>query len=342
MALASRSLPDIFSDLVAQFTSLLQKEGQLARAELSENIGKAAMGLGFVIGGAVLLAVSEVVRRQGNDLVSALLAASGALAFYATVWAAYGGYHFIAWPIAAVFLTACAAILLGLALLHGEALGVLAVIAALLTPAIADARAWPDAAITLYVVAVAAAGFAGAWLKRWSWTAAVTLTGLYFWFAGAIAVDELSRAMALVSVASLGAITLAARPAASDDDDAMLPWARAAALGPTIAICVSSVLLLWVWASIALWRSGDILGPTLIGILHVALASYAVRARRLSPAAFAVAAGALVGGVALYLTTRAALAPLGGDAYASMLGASAAIALAMSLSTAKISVSFRS
>jgi len=61
MASASRSLPDIFSDLVAQFTSLLQKEGQLARAELSENIGKAAMGLGFVIGGAVLLIPALVV-----------------------------------------------------------------------------------------------------------------------------------------------------------------------------------------------------------------------------------------------------------------------------------------
>jgi uncharacterized membrane protein len=281
-----------------------------------------------LIGGAVLLAVSEVVRRQGNGLVSALLAASGALAFYATAWAAYGGYHFIAWPMAAVFLTVCAAILLGLSLLHGEALGVLAVIAALLTPAIADARAWPDTAIALYVVAVAAAGFAVAWLNRWSWTAAITLTGLYFWFAGAIAVDELNRAMALLSIASLGAITLATRPSASNDDDATLPWARATALGPTIAICISSVLLLWVWASIALWRSGDILGPTLIGVLHVALASYSVRARKLSPAAFAIATGALVGGVALYLTTRASLAPLGANAYGSMLGASVATALA--------------
>jgi uncharacterized membrane protein len=281
-----------------------------------------------LIGGAVLLGVSEVIRRQGNGLVAALLAASGALAFYATAWAAYGGYHFIAWPMAAVFLTLCAAILLGLAMLHGEALGVLAIIAALLTPAIADARAWPDAAITLYVIAVAAAGFAVAWLKRWSWTAAVTLTGLYFWFAAAIAVDELNRAMALLSMASLGAIVLAARPAASDDDGATLPWSRATVLGPTIAVCVSSVLLLWVWASIALWRSGDILGPTLIGVLHVALASCAVRARKLAPAAFAVAVGALVGGAAIYLTTRAPLAPLGADVYPSILAASAAIALA--------------
>lgn len=279
-------------------------------------------------GGIALLGVSEFVRRQDNALIAALLAGSGALAFYATAWAAYGGYHFMDWPMAAAFLTLCAAILLGLALLHGEALGVLAIIAAMLTPAIADARAWPDTAITLYVIAVAAAGFGVAWLKRWSWTGLITLIGLYFWFAGAIGVDDLNRGMALLSIATLGAITLAARPAQTGEHGALLPWSRATALGPTIAVCVSSVLLLWVWASIALWRSGVILGPTLIGALHVTLASYAVRTRKLSPAAFAVTVASLVGGVAIYLTTRASLAPLGADAYASMLGASATTALA--------------
>ena len=79
MALASRSLPDIFSDLVAQFTSLLQKEGQLARAELSENIGKAAMGLGFVIGGAVLLIPALVVLL---DAAVAAITEQGHLAPY--------------------------------------------------------------------------------------------------------------------------------------------------------------------------------------------------------------------------------------------------------------------
>ena len=79
MASASRSLPDIFSDLVAQFTSLLQKEGQLARAELSENIGKAAMGLGFVIGGAVLLIPALVVLL---DAAVAAITERGHLAPY--------------------------------------------------------------------------------------------------------------------------------------------------------------------------------------------------------------------------------------------------------------------
>jgi hypothetical protein len=70
MSVIGRSLPDIFSDLVAQFTSLVQKEAQLARAEVSEGIGRATTGLGFVIGGAVLLIPALVVLL--NAAVAAL------------------------------------------------------------------------------------------------------------------------------------------------------------------------------------------------------------------------------------------------------------------------------
>jgi len=79
MAIPGRSLPDIFSDLIAQFTRLLQKEGQLERAEVSENIGKAATGLGFVIGGAVLLIPALVVLL---DAAVAAITERGHLAPY--------------------------------------------------------------------------------------------------------------------------------------------------------------------------------------------------------------------------------------------------------------------
>jgi VIT1/CCC1 family predicted Fe2+/Mn2+ transporter len=79
MAISGRSLPDIFSDLIAQFTRLLQKEGQLARAEVSENIGKAATGLGFVIGGAVVLIPALVVLL---DAAVAAITERGHLAPY--------------------------------------------------------------------------------------------------------------------------------------------------------------------------------------------------------------------------------------------------------------------
>lgn len=278
-------------------------------------------------GAVVLLGLSEPVRRgkNPNPLVAAMLAAGGAVAFYATAWAAYGGYHFIDWPLAAALLTLCALLLVGLSFLHGEALGVLAIIAALLTPAIANVDAWPTEAVTLYVSVVAAGGFALAWLRRWSWTAAVTITGLYFWFAAAIGVDQLRRAMAFLSVASLGAVSLAMRPAPEREDEGTLTWSRITSLGPTIAICVSSVLLLWAWTSVSMGPGALIAGPALIGVFHVALAAYAARARLAAPAAFAVVVGALVAGVVLHLVLRAPLLP-GGDVYPSLLAASFAIA----------------
>jgi hypothetical protein len=85
----ARSLPDVFTDLIAQLTALLRKEGQLARAEISENIGAAANGLGFVVGGAVLLipalvilletAVDAMVKWSLSALGAGLIAGGAAL-----------------------------------------------------------------------------------------------------------------------------------------------------------------------------------------------------------------------------------------------------------------------
>jgi hypothetical protein len=57
----NRLIPVIFADLVNQFTALLRKEGQLARAEMSGKIGKIGTALGLVVGGAVLLIPALVI-----------------------------------------------------------------------------------------------------------------------------------------------------------------------------------------------------------------------------------------------------------------------------------------
>ena len=51
----NRPISAIFVDLVNQFTALVRKEGQLARAEIPEKLGEIGVALGLVIGGAVLL-----------------------------------------------------------------------------------------------------------------------------------------------------------------------------------------------------------------------------------------------------------------------------------------------
>jgi hypothetical protein len=61
-----RSVPAIVADLANDFTTLLRKEGQLARAELSEKISQLAIGLGFVIAGAVLIMPGLVVLLEAG------------------------------------------------------------------------------------------------------------------------------------------------------------------------------------------------------------------------------------------------------------------------------------
>jgi len=61
---AQRSVPEIISDLLSQFTALLRTEAQLARAEMSENIAGIGRGFGLTMAGAVLLIPALVILLQ--------------------------------------------------------------------------------------------------------------------------------------------------------------------------------------------------------------------------------------------------------------------------------------
>jgi hypothetical protein len=66
-----RSIPEIFNDVINQFTTLLSKEGDLARREISEKITQVAVGLGLIVGGSVVLTPALVILLQAG--VSALI-----------------------------------------------------------------------------------------------------------------------------------------------------------------------------------------------------------------------------------------------------------------------------
>jgi uncharacterized membrane protein YqjE len=51
----TRTLPELFSDALDQFSKLIRNEVQLARAELSAKASEAMTGIGLLVGGAVLL-----------------------------------------------------------------------------------------------------------------------------------------------------------------------------------------------------------------------------------------------------------------------------------------------
>ncbi len=284
--------------------------------------------------GAVLIGASAWARRvaqqrpPGHPLVAALLAGAGASTFYATAWAAHGLYHFIDWGAAAALLTVCAFILIGLSFLHGQALGALAVIAALLAPPLTSLGAWPAAALTLYICAVSAGALALALFRRWAWTAVAAVLGLYFWFAAAIGAGEVWRALGFLSFASVGGLMTTLRAPEKNEAQASLNWTHVHTLGPSIAVCVSSVLLIVAWLAAGAAPTSNAGGPACIAVFHVALAAYAVRARVIMPAVLAIAIGALVLGFAAYLRNRAYITPLGGEVFPAMLLAAIAIVAA--------------
>ena len=282
--------------------------------------------------GVAAIGVSEWVRRGGklggfaHPLAAAVLAGAGAASLYTTAWAAHGLLHYIDWGWAALLLALCAALLLGLSLLHGWVLGVFAILGALIAPALTQANAWPTAALTLYVGAVAAAGFGVAALRRWPWVAGATLVGLYGWFISAIASGEIGRALVLVSIASIGGAAMGLRkPLADSDGDR---WSDAHNHLPVIAICLSSILLLWSWLTLAEQTAPRLDMAIVIGLFHVALAAGAVRARVAHPAAFAVAVGAFVFGAMIFLQVRNPFGTFGQSFYFWALSAAPAIGLA--------------
>lgn len=64
-----RSVPQLLSDLARDLTTLLRKEGQLIRAELSEKVTQVTVGAGSALAGAIVLLVAL------NVLAAALVVA---------------------------------------------------------------------------------------------------------------------------------------------------------------------------------------------------------------------------------------------------------------------------
>jgi membrane protein DedA with SNARE-associated domain len=67
-----RPIADIFKDLLAQLTTLVRNEGELARAEMSEKVDQAVRGVILLVGGAVLLIPALVILLAAG--VAAIMA----------------------------------------------------------------------------------------------------------------------------------------------------------------------------------------------------------------------------------------------------------------------------
>jgi len=150
-------------------------------------------GVRTVLGGLfalALLAAGEWTRRTESTShvevlpianIPAILTAAGTAVAFATVYAAYAVYDFLAPASAFVLLGLVALGTLAAALLHGPALAGLGVAAAFVTPILVSSEQPDFWALYIYLAIVTAAAFGLARIRLWRWLAVATITFALFW-----------------------------------------------------------------------------------------------------------------------------------------------------------------
>jgi uncharacterized membrane protein len=137
-----------------------------------------------------LLAAGEWSRRQESisDIVAlpianipAILTAAGTAVAFATVYAAYALYGFLAPASAFILLGLVALGTLAAALLHGPALAGLGVVGAFVTPLLVSTEQPDYWALYIYLAVVTAASLGLARIRLWRWLAVTTIAFALFW-----------------------------------------------------------------------------------------------------------------------------------------------------------------
>jgi uncharacterized membrane protein len=312
--------------------------------------------------GLAAVAAGEALRRgllikgTPNLLVAALVTAAGAAMLYAASWAAYSLYNFIPLQTAAVLLAAISLALLALSLLHGEALGLLAVAAAYLVPVVCGDAHWGDGPLEAYILLILATGFAASGLRGWGWVGVLTLTGGSFWglsrdflpfdplSVSLVAVVLPALALAAKAMARRRAVDVADKsgllgplPAVSIAVSSLLvgiAWFHSAATAPIYATAATAVLALTVAASVRLrhlapgWLAGPAAVAVLAGLLADAAPDRAIGALWLLVSLAAIAAAGFDGALRSDKSRTAAVTSAVGVALALTL-AGPALALAV-------------
>ena len=159
----------------------------------SIDAGLLGPGVRTLLGGAfafALLAAGEWTRRKENSSaiaalpianIPAILTAAGTAVAFATVYAAYALYDFLAPATAFILLGLVALSTLAAALLHGPALAGLGIAAAFATPVLVSSEKPDFWALYLYLAVVTAAAFGLARIRLWRWLAVATMVFALLW-----------------------------------------------------------------------------------------------------------------------------------------------------------------
>jgi uncharacterized membrane protein len=159
----------------------------------SIDAGLLGPGVRTLLGGAfafVLLAGGEWTRRRESISaiaalpianIPAILTAAGTAVAFATVYAAYALYDFLAPATAFILLGMVALGTLAAALLHGPALAGLGIAAAFVTPVLVSSEKPDFWALYIYLAIVTAAAFGLARIRLWRWLAITAIVFALLW-----------------------------------------------------------------------------------------------------------------------------------------------------------------
>jgi uncharacterized membrane protein len=159
----------------------------------SIDAGLLGPGVRTMLGGLfalALLGAGEWTRRQESIAeidalpianIPAILTAAGTAVAFATVYAAYALYDFLAPATAFVLLGMVALGTLAAALLHGPALAGLGVAAAFVTPILVSSDQPDFWSLYIYLAIVTAAAFALARIRLWRWLVITTIVFALLW-----------------------------------------------------------------------------------------------------------------------------------------------------------------
>jgi uncharacterized membrane protein len=252
------------------------------------------IALGWLLAAALAGSGEWLRRRQpaadAADSIAnipSILTAAGTTVAFATVWAAYALYGFLAPGAAFLMLGIVALAALAAAMLHGPALAALGLVGAEVTPLLVASDKPDYWALYLYLAVVTAAAFALARLRLWRWLAVAALAFGLFWalpdiaLAGAAA-PHLFHAVAgfalaaLLIVAGLG-YGPAAMPGRIDEvsSGALAVYLGVAALSAVAqdhAAAATAVFAVLTAATIAIaWRAEAAVGAVPIAAAFAAL-----------------------------------------------------------------------
>ncbi len=140
--------------------------------------------------GLLLMAAGELVRRKAlpqaaalyaNAMVPGILTAAGAVALFGAIYAAHGIYDFIGPATAFILLAITAFAVLGLSLLHGQALAGLGLAGSMLTPLLVSSTSPSPWTLFVFLTVSQVATAIASRMRGWQIVPALAQVGLGLW-----------------------------------------------------------------------------------------------------------------------------------------------------------------